>query len=257
MSRLSARIHWRWVIVCALATAAAMVLFVRVMAPTRPSPEKIYVAFFMGQGGYFLSWGIPYLAWRARALGMETDVFGYSELREAWTSIGRKRADGYKIALVGYSLGNSTATYLQRHLKVDLLLAVAQSSLGRNYPIDKRNTRRSVLWYGPDFLSNGGLKNGFDKMNYVDAFHLWMGVDPRVLASVLRELMDLADKHEDASHPAPKPSVLQTTRADQVDGNAAAHAAPAPVANDRLPIIRGANCSQCRGSQTSVLADEN
>jgi hypothetical protein len=34
--------------------------------------------------------------------------------------------------------------------------------------------RRSVLWYGPDFLSNAGLQDGFDKVNYVNNVHLMM-----------------------------------------------------------------------------------
>lgn len=245
--RPSLRNRWRWAIVCLLALAAALVLFVRILTPTKPSAEKAYVAFFMGQGGYFLSWSVPYLAWRARLLGMETEVFEYSELREAWTSISRKQAEGYKIALVGYSLGNSTATYLQKYLKVDLLLAIAQSSLGRNYRIDKRNTRRSVLWYGPDFLSNGGLKNGFDEVNYVNAFHLWMNVDFGLLTGVLRELKDLVEHGGDGASSARKPSVAQTSVA-QTDGivATAAAASPMPVASDRLPISRGANCSLCR-----------
>jgi hypothetical protein len=122
---------------------------------------------------------------------METDIFAYSDVRAAWTEIVRKKENGYKIALVGYSLGNTTITYLQRYLEVDLLLAISESSLGRNHPIKKENTRRSVLWYGPDFLSNAGLKDGFDKINYVDAFHLWMNVHPRVVNGVLGELKDL------------------------------------------------------------------
>src|SRR5262249_5396885 len=129
----------------------------------------------------------------------------------AWTNIVRRRKEGYKIALVGYSLGNTTATYLQRHLAVDLLLAIAESSLGRNHPIMKEHTKRSVLWYGPDTLSNRGLRDGFDEINYIETMHLLMDVDPRVVRGVLDELKSLvAPERRDeqivaAKAPAPEP----------------------------------------------------
>jgi hypothetical protein len=198
MVRPLSRNRWIWAIIGVAVVGALLVSWAR-MAPVRPPPKKVYVAFFLGQGGYSLSWGIPYLAWRARKLGMETEIFPYTEIQKSWKSIVRAQAKGYKIALVGYSLGNSTATYLQRRLKIDLLLAVAQSSLAHNYRIDKRNTRRSVLWYGPDYLSNAGLKNGFDEVNFVDAPHLWMSVDARVTRNVLLELKELAGREPERS----------------------------------------------------------
>jgi hypothetical protein len=112
-------------------------------------------------------------------------------VKPAWTNIVQKRKEGYKIALVGYSLGNTTATYLQRHLAVDLLLAISESSLGGNHPIKKENTKRSVLWYGPDMLSNAGVHDGFDEINYVEKLHLMMPLDPRVVTGVLDELKSL------------------------------------------------------------------
>ncbi len=171
------------------------------------------MAFFLGQGGYLFSWGIPSLASGARQLGLVADVYNYSDVNAAWANILRKRQEGYKIALVGYSLGNTTATYLQRHLPVDLLLAISESSLGQNHPIKKENTRRSVLWYGPDMLSNAGTHDGFDEIKYVDSMHLMMDVDPRVVRGVLDELKSLVtSKRRDelvvAAHaPAPKPVV--------------------------------------------------
>jgi hypothetical protein len=182
-------------------------------APALPAPyaEKAYAAFFLGQGGYLLSWGIPLLESEARKLGLATDVFSYTDVNPAWTNIVRKRKDGYKIALVGYSLGNTTTTYLQRYLAVDLLLAISESSLGRNHPIKKENTKRSVLWYGPDMFSNGGVNDGFDETNYVESLHLLMDVDPRVVRGVLDELKSLvAPQRRDeqivaANAPVPKP----------------------------------------------------
>jgi hypothetical protein len=65
--------------------------------PTPERADKIYVAFFLGQGGYLFSWGIPYLAAQTRELGMETDIFGYSDVRAALTKAKRKKAAGYRI----------------------------------------------------------------------------------------------------------------------------------------------------------------
>jgi hypothetical protein len=39
----------------------AVVLPERATAVEAPTPQKTYVAFFLGQGGYIFSWGIPYL----------------------------------------------------------------------------------------------------------------------------------------------------------------------------------------------------
>lgn len=246
--RYSSRVFWVCALVGVLALGGLLAYVQRGTEPTKPSRAKAYVAFFLGQGSYLLSWGIPYLAWQARKLGMETDVFEYSELREAWTSITRKKREGYKIALVGYSLGNSTATYLQREIKVDLLLAIAQSSLGRNHRINKSNTVRSVLWHGPDFLSNAGLENGFDEIKYINTFHLWMNVDPRVITGVLNELKSLVEEDNCGSAPACKRTVL-TNGGDGL-ATADAGAAPGHIVGDRLsarlPVIRGATCSQCR-----------
>src|ERR1700722_20519087 len=180
-----ARIDRRRAVLGMLAAGGALASPTRALAVAVPAPEKAYAAFFLGQGGYLFSWGIPYLASQARELGMETDIFGYYEVTDAWKRITQKKKDGFKIALVGYSLGNTTITWLQRYLEVDLLLAISESSLGRNHPIKKENTKRSVLWHGPDFLSNAGLKDGFDRINFVDRFHLWIDVDPGVVPGVL------------------------------------------------------------------------
>ena len=182
---VSSRMDRRQAILGLLATGSTLVSPMRATALGVPAPEKTYAAFFLGQGGYWFSWGMPYLASQAQELGVETDIFEYSAVKEAWKRISQKKKDGYKIALVGYSLGNTTITYLQRYLVVDLLLAISESSLGRNHPINRINTRRSVLWYGPDFLSNAGLNDGFDKVNYVADPHLLMNVDPRVVDGVL------------------------------------------------------------------------
>ncbi len=211
--RFWSRIHCRQAILGMLAAVYAAALPTEAPAVSPPVSEKAYVAFFLGQGGYLFSWGIPPLASDARKLGLVTDVFSYTDVNAAWANIIRKRKEGYKIALVGYSLGNTTATYLQRHLAVDLLLAISESSLGLNHPIKKENTRRSVLWYGPDMLSNAGTHDGFDETKYIDSMHLMMDVDPRVARGVLDELKSLVtpkrrDEQIVAAHvPVPKPAV--------------------------------------------------
>ncbi len=246
-----------------MATAGTVALPMRASAVGVPAPEKSYAAFFLGQGGYWFSWGMPYLAYQAQALGMEADIFEYSAVKEAWKKITQKKKDGYKIALVGYSLGNTTITWLQRYLAVDLLLAISESSLGNNHPITRENTRRSVLWYGPDFLSNAGLQDGFDKVNYVSNLHLMMNVDPRVVSGVLDELRDLVRWERDKD-PVMTASLLPMVRLAQADGITAVDGVPAPAQDSptqvsgsgwpamRLPITGDVTCKECWGFAQSL-----
>jgi hypothetical protein len=256
--RLSSRIGRRQALLGLMATAGALASSMDVSALGVPAPEKSYAAFFLGQGGYWFSWGIPYLASQARELGMEAEIFQYSAVREAWKKITQKKKDGYKIALVGYSLGNTTITWLQRYLAVDLLLAISESSLGRNHPITRENTRRSVLWYGPDFLSNAGLQDGFDKVNYVNNLHLMMNVDPRVVNGVLRELRDLVQWEGDKA-PVMTASLAPMTRLAQADGITAVDGSPASAQDAgsgwpamRLPITGDVTCKECWGFAQSL-----
>jgi hypothetical protein len=263
VSKFSSRIDRRQAIMGLLAAGSTLAAPKRALAlgaPASEKSEKSYAAFFLGQGGYLFSWGIPYLASQARGLGMETDIFGYSDVRAAWTKISRKKKDGYKVALVGYSLGNTTITYLQKYLEVDLLLAISESSLGRNHPIKKENTRRSVLWYGPDFLSNAGLKDGFDKINYVDESHLWMDVDARVVNGVLGELKDLVSLEKNDGLLLAKPAAPQTSVA-QADGAAATDPTPAQRTSNgwlptSLPITQDVTCTHCWGFEVSMTGAE-
>lgn len=229
-------------------------------APARHS-EKAYAAFFLGQGGYLLSWGIPSLEREARKLGFATNVFSYTDVGPAWTTIVRKRKEGYKIALVGYSLGNTTATYLQRHLPVDLLLAISESSLGRNHPIKKENTKRSVLWYGPDMLSNAGVHDGFDQTNYVGSLHLLMDVDPGVVKGVLAELKSLVaqQRHEritvrkaEVPEPIARPARREIATAPALTQQPSA--ATLPPADVTMSDIPDATCTNCWGFLQSLSA---
>jgi hypothetical protein len=259
--RRSPHIDRRQAILNLLAAGSAVAVApMRAFAIGTPPADKTYAAFFLGQGGYWFSWGIPYLASQAQELGMETDVFEYFAVKEAWKKISQKKKDGYKIALVGYSLGNTTITWLQKYLAVDLLLAVAESSLGQNHPIKRENTRRSVLWYGPDFLSNAGLKDGFDKINYVADPHLLMNVDPKVVSDVINELRDLVkwERGEDVAFAnwSPLPRVnLATT--DPI--TAAPEPDRTPTLNGRwpattLPVTGDITCRRCWGLQQNVVS---
>jgi hypothetical protein len=253
-----------------LAAGGAAALSLEVPAVAAPHTEKAYAAFFLGQGGYLFSWGIPALEREARQLGLATDVFSYTDVYPAWTNIVRKRKEGCKVALVGYSLGNTTATYLQSRLTVDLLLAISESSLGRNHPIKKQNTKRSVLWYGPDMLSNAGVHDGFDETNYIDSMHLFMDVDPRVVRGVLDELKRLVapERREEpvvaAKAPVHEPIVAAKAPAQEpivppIHGKIVSAPAPAQLLDaTSLPpatsIAPDMTCTKCWGLEQSLGA---
>jgi hypothetical protein len=249
--RFCVRIDRRRAVLGMLAAGGAAVLPIEAAAVPAPDAQKAYVAFFLGQGGYLFSWGIPLLESGARKLGFATDVFSYTDVKPAWTNIVRRRKDGYKIALVGYSLGNTTATYLQRYLAVDLLLAISESSLGRNHPISKENTRRSVLWYGSDMLSSAGVHDGFDETRYIESLHLLMDLDPRVATGVLDELKSLvAPERRDqqiaaANTPVPRPMPLRSRH--RLEEHASAQELNAAVRPPTNIIPPDVTCTDCWG----------
>jgi hypothetical protein len=116
-----------------------------------------YCAFFLGQFGETFSGGVSVLAAAARAQGVVADVFAYQDWATAASRVDHWRGVGYKVALFGYSLGCSSATYIQTLRPIDLLMCCAESSLGQNYAVDPDNTKRSVLWIGQDFLSDADV----------------------------------------------------------------------------------------------------
>jgi hypothetical protein len=148
----------------------------------------------MGQFGFMFSQGVYHLARVARSLGVVADVYGYTDGAEAHRAINVQRKKGHKIAGVGYSLGVSALTELQRRCPFDLVFCIAGSSLGINYPIDKDNTKRSVLWKGPGILSGAGGDLGFNEVNTTNAWHLFAPSDPPVVASFQRELHKMRDQ---------------------------------------------------------------
>jgi hypothetical protein len=153
--------------------------------------SRVYAALFMGQGAWLTSFGIQRLAWRAQVLGIETGVYRYTEVDRAHLNIDAKRGAMRKIALVGYSLGCTTATYLQTIGFADLVCCIAESSLALNHRIDRNHTKRSVLWSGPGFLSDAGIYDDFDIIHQEQATHLLMDFIPAVTDGVIDELTRL------------------------------------------------------------------
>jgi len=150
---------------------------------------KVYAVMIMGQGGYLTSYGVVRMAAAARQLGIQDDVFTYGSTDAIAAAVDAHRTTGYLIAGLGYSLGVSALTYAQRTRMFDLVLCVAGSKLGQNYPINHAKTTRSVLWRGPGVLSGAGGDLGFDVVHDVaGAPHLWMDFAPEVASGVESEL---------------------------------------------------------------------
>lgn len=125
--------------------------------------NKVHVSIFLGQGGWTTSAGFGHLSYLLGKLGVECDVYRYQDYQLADTKIKEKLKDGYKIAVLGFSLGNSAGTYLGTFDHIDLLICLFESSLAQNYKINHHNVVHSVLYHGQDFLSNAGWADGFDE----------------------------------------------------------------------------------------------
>ncbi len=152
--------------------------------------QPLYAMFFRGQGGLLTSPGMAQMAEQANAAaGIRTDVFDYDDLRAIEAAYAKHSSTGSKIAAVGYSLGVSTATYLQTKHPFALVLCIAASEFAQNYPINKTNTKRSVLWRSfLDPLSSAGGNLGFDTIHDVFNTHLLMDVAQDIQAGVLEEI---------------------------------------------------------------------
>lgn len=116
-----------------------------------------YAAFVRGQGSFLTSPGIDLLAADARRQDVVADVFNYSDWVAIEAVIRQRRGMGDKVAVVGYSLGDSTGTYLGTRDKIDLLICIFESSFAANYPPDHDNVGHSVLFHGPGALSDADV----------------------------------------------------------------------------------------------------
>lgn len=154
---------------------------------------------FEGQFGPFLSPGIPYISGKLSKIhGITAKTYHYTDTEAAQKDITQFRKGGFALALIGFSLGNSTTTWLQQYYETDLLIAIAESKLALNYRIGPK-TKRAILFYGSDFLSAAGVDDpGFTEKIAVNntlipiVEHLSMDVTQSVISRILAECTHLA-----------------------------------------------------------------
>lgn len=161
----------------------------------------VTAAYFRGQfADEGSSLGIDKMASQARANGISTAVFNYEQFVQGKAFIDAARKRGDKIAVIGYSLGAGDVTALSHEGEpIDLLIALDPSQLGYNYKLDKKHTKRSVLWYDNNWILNGPLGHagrdlGFDVIHTTADWHLWVDLDPIIQANVLSELLKLKEQ---------------------------------------------------------------
>src|SRR5215468_1646806 len=148
----------------------------------------------MGQGGVLFSSPMYGIARAVRKIGATADVYRYVDIAVAQARIDWFHHYGRAIAGIGYSLGTSTLTYLQRNRPFDLVCCIAMSDLERVWPINHDMTKRSVLWHGSeiDFLSGQGEQLGFDLIHEVPSVpvlgHLVMPMLPSVVNGIVEEV---------------------------------------------------------------------
>lgn len=160
--------------------------------------KKVYAACFTGQFAWLgSSLGVSATARRLRAIGAVADVFSYAQIDAALARIDYFTALNFAVLLLGYSLGVSSITFLQspdaalRRRHCDLLIAIAGSKLGENYPIDHVWTRRAVLYTGTGVLSSWESPT-FDHIVRVPGVpHLWLDFHPDIVAGVMYEAKQL------------------------------------------------------------------
>ena len=120
-----------------------------------------------------------------------------------------------------------------------------------------------MLWYGSDFLSNAGLRNGFDEINYVYNTHSLMDVDPRVVKPVLDELQDLAQLEKSDRTKAASRTSDQTIRVASADDGILTGSTRTPTSVRggqwvpyMFPISEDVTCARCWGFRETWLAPE-
>jgi hypothetical protein len=158
-----------------------------------------YAACFFGAGptgiwawgGAITSAGVWRTANKLRALGIEAECFNYDQTYLAEARLTTARTAHRPVGALAYSLGNTAALWLQQYAPFDLLFSIADSQLGRNTPINHKNTKRSVLWRGPGALSSAGANLGYDVVHDSNKVHLLMDFAPEVWQDALAEFSKL------------------------------------------------------------------
>jgi hypothetical protein len=153
---------------------------------------RLYVPCIMGQFSYLFSGGVPIIASRLRGLGITAETFAYGSVSLIEAQCRSYQNAGYSLGLVGFSLGTSTADYLQRFLHVELMVCLAESSLEQTFKINHELCKRSVLWHGPDFLSDAGGADGFDVIEVTYLPHLLIPYSPTIQSDILSRFKALA-----------------------------------------------------------------
>jgi hypothetical protein len=160
--------------------------------------KKVYAACFTGQLAWLgSSLGVYFTVRRLRNAGVVADTFSYGNIDQALARIDYFAQRDFLTILFGYSLGVSTATFLQspaaaaRRRHVDLLLAVAGSRLGENYPIDPVWTKRAVLYLGNGLLSSWESPTFNHIVRVGGVPHILLDFHPDVVAGTMYEVSQL------------------------------------------------------------------
>lgn len=147
---------------------------------------KLFVPCIMGQFSYLFSGGIPIIASRLRGIsGITTETWTYDSVIPIIARCQQYRRAGYSLGAVGFSLGTSTVDYIQQTLPFELIICLAESSLEQTFHINHKLCQRSVLWHGPDFLSDAGGADGFDITLQTPLPHLLIPYSPTIQRDIL------------------------------------------------------------------------
>jgi hypothetical protein len=163
-----------------------------------------YVAGVYGQGpiwglawgGWITSNGVTRTVQRTKAeLGYDGDCYNFNQMADIHPVLRSYQEHQHPISMLCYSLGVTTGTAYQLRYSLDLLICVAGSELGNNYPISQVNTKRSVLIRGSGIMSAWGKDAGFTKVYDLDHVpHLLMDFHPDVIRICESEFATLVKK---------------------------------------------------------------
>jgi hypothetical protein len=152
---------------------------------------------FLGQFGYTFSMGMVYLANKLRGIGADTQIFSYKEFERGRDWIKYKQHHSIKVVGIGFSLGNTSLTYLlNTGTTTDAALCIAMSLYAgpNNRQITHLACPRRCLWFNPDRdeqMSAGGQQLTWDQKVEVHIPHFYMPMHPTVVAGVLAEVKKL------------------------------------------------------------------
>lgn len=163
--------------------------------------ERGYIGGVYGQGPIFgLAWGgsltsngiTRTVARMKGAHSLDGDCYDFNQVIAMDAKIKEHQALALPTILLCYSLGVSAGTWYQTGHYIDLLICIAGSSLGTNYPIRASHCGRSVLISGDGPLSDWGRNAGFSWVTTVAYTpHLLMDFHPAVTAIVDQEVSRL------------------------------------------------------------------